>query len=170
MTGELAGPETVGGMAIILQQPRDEHPFDQGAAAVIQECDTLRTVAQVFTTVSCGTIDLLRDDPIFDLLPYTTPEEIEWNGEDFDFLSDRFNTCVEAVCRKNPDVVLCAAKYSLPEDWDYARRNQCKGEAWKLEGKGLGRMISIPDPTERRCYTDEGLLPGEKRAEGGIFA
>jgi hypothetical protein len=41
VTGALARPATVGGIAVILQQPRDEHPYDQGGAAIIEECDTL---------------------------------------------------------------------------------------------------------------------------------
>lgn len=138
VTGILAGPATAGGIAVILQQPRDEHPYGQGATAVIDDCDTLWAVKQIFDTVSCGTMDLQRDISTFDLLPYTTPEEVEERGEDLDFLGDRFNVCVEAVCHKKPDVVLCVGRHFLPEAWGNARRNQCKGEAWKLEGKGIG--------------------------------
>jgi hypothetical protein len=157
VTGDLAGPETVGGLAVILQQPRNEHPFDQGATAVIQECETLWALDQMFATVSCNTVNLLRDVSVFDLLPYTTPEEVAKNGEKLEFLGDRFDNCVEAVCRKKPDVVLCAGRYRLPEHWDNARRNQCKGEAWKLEGKGIGanfgRFSIIRLKDAKRNYT-----------------
>lgn len=138
VTGDLAGPETVGGIAVILKQPRNEHPFDLGPAAVIDDCDTLWGLHDLFDTASCGTVDLLRGVSIFDLLPYTTPEDIQTSGENLDFLGNRFKTCVEAVRYKKPDVVLCAGTFQLPKRWDKARCNRCKGEAWKLERRMVG--------------------------------
>jgi hypothetical protein len=61
-------------------------------------------------------VDLLRDISTFDLLPYTTAEEVKKSGEDLDFLGNQFDIYVEAVYRKRPDVVLCAGRYFLPED------------------------------------------------------
>ena len=41
VTAKLAGPLSIGGIVIMLQQPRDNHPSEAGIHAVIDDCDTL---------------------------------------------------------------------------------------------------------------------------------
>jgi hypothetical protein len=48
VTAQLAGPAFKGGIAIALQQPRCDHPFDMGLDAVVEDCKTLRALHDIF--------------------------------------------------------------------------------------------------------------------------
>ncbi|KAI0120743.1 hypothetical protein BJ170DRAFT_688563 [Xylariales sp. AK1849] len=48
VTAELAGPLSIGGIAVVLQQPRHDHPFQLGVEAVIEDCATLHALDDVF--------------------------------------------------------------------------------------------------------------------------
>jgi hypothetical protein len=75
VTAELAGPAVKGGITIALQQPRHNHPFEKGLNAVIENCETLYALSNIFTAVSCGTLDIRTDITVVDLLPYV-PEDV----------------------------------------------------------------------------------------------
>lgn len=70
VTSQLAGPAVTGGIAIILQQPRSNHPFKQGIDRVIEDCKTLYALYDIFRMVSCETLDIRDDVAIVVLLPY----------------------------------------------------------------------------------------------------
>lgn len=134
VTTELAGPSTTGGIAIALQQPRENHPFAKGSRAVIQDCETLRVLDVLYDTVSCGTLNLLDHVSVIDLLPYTTERQMKALNNDT--LTDLFTTSAQAICGKEPDVILCAGKVWLGDN-----QRDCKGSAWKLETKGIGETF-----------------------------
>ncbi|KAI7969636.1 hypothetical protein EIK77_008791 [Talaromyces pinophilus] len=134
VTAELAGPETTGGIAIALQQPREDHPFEDGIRAVIDDCDTLTTLEELFAVVSCNTLGLISDVSVIDLLLYTSKEDME--DMDHVSLSDRFRASIEVFCNKKPDVLLCAGKIPLDK-----QLQQCKGDAQKLEHNGVGKTF-----------------------------
>jgi hypothetical protein len=76
VTADLAGPRSIGGIAVVLQQPRDNHPFESGVQAVIEDCATLRALKHVFFMISGRRLDL-RDISVIDLLPYATNNDWE---------------------------------------------------------------------------------------------
>ncbi|KFA73448.1 hypothetical protein S40288_10892 [Stachybotrys chartarum IBT 40288] len=132
VTKELAGPPTKGGIAIVLQQPRDNHPFDEGLDAVIKDCRSLAALADVFKTVSDGTLDIRTDVTIVDLLSYL-PDKAAGLHENT--LTEAFRTLTDVIREKEPEVLLCAGKV-------FAGRGpkvyKCKGEAFQFENIGVG--------------------------------
>lgn len=68
VTAQIAGPAVKGGIAVALQQPRHNHPFEKGLNAVIENCETLYALYDIFTAVSCGTLDIRTDITVVDLL------------------------------------------------------------------------------------------------------
>lgn len=135
VTAQLAGPAFKGGIAIALQQPRCDHPFDMGLEAVVEDCKTLRALHDIFIAVSCGTLDIRTDITIIDLLPYVSKDVAEIG---YDELRETFRASVQLICEKEPDVLLCAGKIWLPWVDKFDKR---KGDAWKLESVGLGKKF-----------------------------
>ncbi len=134
VTSELAGPVWAGGIAVALQQPRDNHPFRRGTRAVIQDCATLAALDELFRVVSCGTLNLRSHVSVIDLLPYLPETETRDRDEaTLDTMERAFRTSVEAICGKEPDVVLCSGRTWLGKEHDW-----CKGAAWMLESRGVG--------------------------------
>ncbi|KEY72830.1 hypothetical protein S7711_10835 [Stachybotrys chartarum IBT 7711] len=129
VTKELAGPPTKGGIAIVLQQPRDSHPFDEGLDAVIKDCRSLAALADVFKTVSDGTLDIRTDVTIVDLLSYLPNEVKDLDGNT---LTEAFRTMTRIICEKEPEVMLCAGRLDF---------NERKGEAVKFESIGVGKQF-----------------------------
>lgn len=72
VTTQLAGPAVKGSIAVALQQPRDNHPVEGGLDAVIQSCETLSTLNDIFSTVSCRSLDIRTNITVIDLLPYVS--------------------------------------------------------------------------------------------------
>jgi hypothetical protein len=148
ITAKLADPKSKGGIAIALQQPRHNHPFEHGINAVIEDCETLCALYKVFTTVSCRTLDIRTDISVFDLLPYMPDKVADIDNAE---LMESFRVSVQAICDKDPKVLLCAGKIWLPEQDKY---NNPKGDARKLESVGVGRTFGstseLPDVTKIR--------------------
>jgi hypothetical protein len=134
VTTEFAGPEAIGGIAVVLQQPRHNHPFESGARAVIEDCATLRTLEEVFSVVSGRKLKLLRDISVFDLLPYTTDDD--WQHMNNEEKARAFKASQWAVSAKEPDVVLCVGRKFLPE-----KLRGLKDDMWKLESLGVGAVF-----------------------------
>ncbi|KEY72608.1 hypothetical protein S7711_11025 [Stachybotrys chartarum IBT 7711] len=139
VTKQLAGPATKGGIAIVLQQPRDNHPFSEGLDAVVEDCQTLSALSSMFKIASRGTLDMSTDITIIDLLSYL-PNPV--NGIDDAALSEAFQAATEMICKKEPHVVLCAGKIWLPRANKFDDR---KGDAFKLESIGLGKKFGVSD-------------------------
>lgn len=133
VTTELAGPTNKGGIAVVMQQPRQDHPFAKGTQAVIDDCASLAALKEVFDRVSCRTVDFQRDVSVVDLCPYFAEAHLKLANKETK--SSIFNTCISAICDKEPDVVLCAGQV-----WEGDR--SVKGEAWKLEHRGVGNTFA----------------------------
>ncbi|KAK4177876.1 hypothetical protein QBC36DRAFT_235548 [Triangularia setosa] len=131
VTSQLAGPQTTGGILVALQQPRSNHPFEKGIKCVIDDCETLAALGEVFHIVSCGTLEIGTNVSVIDLLPYITVEQM--NDMDDVQLGDAFLSTVHVFGRKKPQIILCCAKI-----WLGQKRQDCKGEAWKFESQRLG--------------------------------
>lgn len=129
VTSELASPSTMGGIVVVLQQPRDDHPFHKGIDAVIDDCATLQALDDVFCKASRGSIDIREHVSVIDLLPFTGVGAERKMGPDE--LVRAFRASTEAVCGKKPDVVLCAGRF-------YHKYEQQKGQAKNLESLGVG--------------------------------
>lgn len=149
VTAQLAGPATKGGIVVMLQQPRANHPFQKGIDAVIEGCDTLKAVDDIFSTVSCNTLDIRTNVAVLDLLPFVSDEAYSMPD---DKLRDSFYASVGAICDKEPDVVVCAGRIRTKK---FA---SSKAEAIKLECIGVGKVFgarSTP-PIEARFRKPDG--------------
>ncbi len=135
VTAELAGPAVKGGIVVALQQPRHNHPFKKGLNAVIESCETLYALNDIFTAVTCGTLDIRTGITVVDLLPYVSEDIAEIDDVK---LRESFRVSVQAICGKEPDVLLCAGKIRLPKAGKFDDR---KGDAWKFESIGLGEKF-----------------------------
>jgi hypothetical protein len=162
VTTELAGTAFKGGIAITLQQPRDNHPFEEGIDKVIEDCETLYALDEIFHVVSCETLDIRNDIGILDLLPYLSDNPTEVDDAD---LEQFFDQSAQAVCDMEPDVLLCAGKIWLSE-WDHF--NRIKGGARKLESIGLGKTFGQNPklPVRARIPRGDGSFVSVQRVNG----
>lgn len=135
VTAQLAGPAFKGGIAITLMQPRDFHPFGEGVDAVIESCETFRALNDVLAVVSCGTLDIRTNVTVIGLLPYISERPAEIDDAK---LMESFRTSVQAICDKEPKVLLCAGKLQSERAGTFDNR---KGNAWKLESVGVGKKF-----------------------------
>ncbi|KAF4944066.1 hypothetical protein FGADI_12948 [Fusarium gaditjirri] len=134
-TAKLAGPAVKGGIAITLQQPRHNHPFEEGIDAVIEDCESLYALYDVFRAVSCETLDIRTDITIVDLLPYVSEDVAKIPDDE---LQESFRASTQIICDKEPDVLLCAGKIWLPRA---GKSDNRKGDAWKFESLRLGESF-----------------------------
>ncbi|KAK1590127.1 uncharacterized protein LY79DRAFT_555172 [Colletotrichum navitas] len=134
VTAQLAGPPVKGGIVVMLQQPRHNHPFEEGLGAVIDSCETLRALEDIFTVVSCGTLDFREDIAVVDLLPYVSgdPRDVDNTR-----LRNAFLLSTATIYDKSPDVLLCAGKIMMP----LARAKAVKGSSYMLENIGIGEQF-----------------------------
>ncbi|KAK2059144.1 hypothetical protein LY76DRAFT_592570 [Colletotrichum caudatum] len=148
VTAQLAGPPVKGGIAVMLQQPRNNHPFERGLDAVIDDCETLRALEEMFSVVSCGTLDLREDITVVDLLPYVSgkPRDVDDTR-----LKSAFRTSNATICAKSPDVLLCAGRIIMP----LARAKIVKENSYKLECIGIGERFGRKWPVEARIRNEE---------------
>lgn len=162
VTAQIAGPAAKGGIAIALQQPRHNHPFKEGLDAVIKDCKTLYALCDIFTTVSCGTLDIRTDITVVDLLPYVSEKVATISNAK---LRESFQASVQTICDKEPDVLLCACKIWLPK---VGKFDDLKGDAWKFESIGLGRTFgSTPkQPVTARVRHGERGFVSIRRVNG----
>ncbi|GKT43463.1 uncharacterized protein ColSpa_03644 [Colletotrichum spaethianum] len=133
VTAQLAGPPVKGGIAIMLQKPRSNHPFGKGLDAVINDCETLRALDDIFAVVSRGTLDFRKDIAVVDLLPYVSEDH---NDVDDARLKDAFRTSAATICDKEPKVLLCAGKIMMPFG-----RAKVKGISYTFENIGVGEKF-----------------------------
>jgi len=162
VTAQIAGPAVKGGIAVALQQPRHNHPFEKGLNAVFEDCETLCALSDIFTTVSCGTLDVRTDITIVDLLPYVSEDVAEIDDA---MLRESFRASTQIICDKEPNVLLCAGKIWLPKAGKFDDR---KGDAWKFESVGLGKKFgSTPKlPVMARIRHEEHGLVTIHRVNG----
>jgi hypothetical protein len=135
VTMQLAGPANKGGIAIALQQPRHNHPFENGLDAVIQNCETLYALDDVFSAVSCRSLNIRTNVTVVDLLPYVS--ECTARIDDAT-LEESFRASKHIMLDKEPSVLLCAGRIWLPNAGKFYKR---KGDACKFESIGVGQKF-----------------------------
>lgn len=135
VTSGLAGPALKGGIVVTLQQPRNNHPYEHGIDSVIDDCRTLHALKDIFRVVSCETLDIRTDISIIDLLPYISKDVKGVNETELKYVSRHM---LQAVCLKEPNVVLCAGKLRLSEPEDSCN---LKENVKYLESIGVGRLF-----------------------------
>ncbi|RYC78475.1 hypothetical protein BFJ63_vAg18651 [Fusarium oxysporum f. sp. narcissi] len=162
VTAKLAGPESKGGITVVLQQPRHNHPFKDGLDTVINDCETLCALDDVFTAVSCGTLNIRTDITIIDLLPFMSQDVKQIDDIN---LRESFRASGRAICDKEPDVLLCAGKIWLPR---VGKNDDRKGDAWRFESIGVGeRFDSIAKLLSKaRIRHEDGGLVTIRRVNG----
>ncbi|KAH7123592.1 hypothetical protein B0J11DRAFT_487829 [Dendryphion nanum] len=162
VTAQIAGPPVKGGIAITLLQPRDNHRFEEGLNSVIENCKTLNALDDIFFTASCGTLDIRTGITVVDLLPYVH-EKIE--EIDDTTLRESFRVSVQAICDKEPEILLCAGRVWLPRAGRFDDR---KGDAWRMESIGIGKRFgSTPKlPTMARVRREKGGFAAINRVNG----
>jgi hypothetical protein len=138
ITLELSGPQTIGGITVVLQQPARFHPYSEGLEAVVDYSPTLSTIDEAFSAVSCGTISIGSSTlSLIDSLPYVGPD---------DDLSSEEKMRVRRVTshiiiRKDPDVVICM--------WRQAEDDEITRTMSKFRSLGVGRDFDRPTITLR---------------------
>ncbi|KAJ5888817.1 hypothetical protein N7495_008858 [Penicillium taxi] len=162
VTTQLASPAVKGGIAVVLKQPRDNHPFEKGLNAVIQDCNTLSALDDIFSAVSCKSLNIRTDITIVDLLPYIYDyvEKMEERQ-----LKDSLSESMQIIINKEPSVLLCAGKIWLPnldksDDW--------KRDARKLQSIGVGKRFDSTSklPVVTRIHRADGELVAFNRLNG----
>ncbi|KAG7127698.1 hypothetical protein HYQ46_010403 [Verticillium longisporum] len=155
VTAKLAGPAYKGGIAVMLQQPRKTHPYDKGIDAVIEDCESLLALYEVFDVASRGSLDIRTNVSVVDLLPFVSASVDSLSDA---YLAESFKASTQVICDKEPDVLLCAGKIWLPKAGKFDDR---KGDAWKFESVGLGTQFgSTPKLpiTARVRHGSKGLV------------
>ena len=88
----------------LLLQPLDNHPWSQGANAVIEQCATLRCLREGVNVCSRGALDLLSDISLLDLWPcFSKAEYAVLTPEERNQLD---KLVLEAICLKQPEILL----------------------------------------------------------------
>ncbi|OGE54745.1 hypothetical protein PENARI_c005G09013 [Penicillium arizonense] len=156
VTAQLAGPAFKGGIAVALQQPRHNHPFEEGLDAVIRDCKTLYALDDVFAAVSCGSLDIRTNVTIVDLLPYVSESIASIDGA---ILEESFRASKHIMLDKEPSVLLCAGKIRLSNTEQFRKR---KGDASKLGsievGKKFGHIPKYPVEAKIHCEGNRGFV------------
>ncbi|KAE8346092.1 hypothetical protein BDV24DRAFT_158889 [Aspergillus arachidicola] len=138
MTLELSGPQTVGGITVVLQQPARFHPYSKGLEAVLDYSATLSTIDKAFSAVSCGTISIRSSTlSLIDSLPYVGPDD-DISSEEKKRVR---RVTSHVIIRKDPDVVLCM--------WRQAENGEITLAMSKFRSLGVGRDFDRPTITLR---------------------
>lgn len=111
VTMDLAGPAWTGGILAITLRPANSHPYHQGTAITIQDCETLSCLRESFQIASSGTLGF-DGISLVDSLPFSPPDS------DISIrLKSWLRNEVYAIIRaKRPRVVLCMwqDRYGVP--------------------------------------------------------
>ncbi|RFU24362.1 hypothetical protein B7463_g11975, partial [Scytalidium lignicola] len=103
---DLAGPDTTGGILVLLQQPWKYQTYENGFTADVDNCPTLEAIRQL-VSVASNQLSGLDNMSVFDMLPFLTEEY-----EDTEIFRAAHETLVRMVKDKAPDVVICCAQGS----------------------------------------------------------
>ena len=106
VTQEIAKPYCVGGLLVLLMQPRLDHPWQDGMSAVVADCPTLDALNEAVST--CGFDGLGRDVSVLDLWALLPPSEtMRLTKAQLQGIESRVMAAIEA---KRPDCILCMGK------------------------------------------------------------
>ncbi|KAL2171515.1 hypothetical protein VTG60DRAFT_2683 [Thermothelomyces hinnuleus] len=143
VTTQLAEPATTGGILVAIQQPGNSHPFEQRIETVIRDSPTLAALDDAFRFVSLETLDVRRNVAVIDLLQFITEKQMEKMNDPQ--LRDAFQTTMQILMRKKPDIVVCCGKIRFRSPTgEEVKREDLKGEAVKFETQGVGEVFEEP--------------------------
>lgn len=101
---DLAGPDTIGGILVLLQQPLETQTYKNGFIADVDDCETLKAIRQLISLAS-NQLAGLDNVSVFDMLPFLTEEY-----EDTDIFRAAHETLVRMIRAKAPSIVICCAR------------------------------------------------------------
>lgn len=110
VTRELAQPRGSAQIVVLLLQPANNHPFEQGKLATIASSPSLSALNRAFTVCSRGSISL-SDVTVLDSLPHIRPLD----RIDVSLRTTLRKLVLRAVRDRKPKVVLCAWKDSTDQ-------------------------------------------------------
>jgi hypothetical protein len=76
VTMEFAGPMSSGGPLLLVLQPREDHPRSKGTTEVIEQCPTWWCLKEAVYVCSTGTLNLITDVSVLDLLPFLSKDQL----------------------------------------------------------------------------------------------
>ena len=104
VTQQFLGPECTGGVAVVLLQPSNFHPYWEGQDSVVRNCRTFSFLDEGFRAVTCGSIGLDSQMlSIVDSAPYTRPKD----SVSVEYKKHMRQWASRIIREKKPDVVLC---------------------------------------------------------------
>jgi len=101
---DLAGPDAIGGILVLLQQPSATQTYKNGYIADVNDCETLKAIRQLVSLAS-NQLSGLDNVSVFDMLPFLTEEY-----EDRDIFKAAHEALVRMIRAKEPSVVICCAR------------------------------------------------------------
>ncbi|KAH6668543.1 hypothetical protein B0J14DRAFT_169192 [Halenospora varia] len=101
---DLAGPDTTGGILVLLLQPLETQMYKNGFIADVDDCKTLKAIRQLVSLAS-NQLSGLDNVSVFDMLPFLTEEY-----EDKDIFRTAHEALVRMIRAKAPSVVICCAR------------------------------------------------------------
>ena len=105
VTKQLASPFTLGGLLVLLTQPRPHHPWDNGIDHVIADCATLDALNEGIQIGSEGKLCLKNGVSVLDLRP-CLPQTFHHNLDEENW-RELYDLVFSAIEEKRPDVILC---------------------------------------------------------------
>lgn len=105
VTKSLAMPFTTGGLLVLLMEPRQNHPWNEGVDGVITDCNTLASLNEGLEVGSKGELSLTNGVSALDLRPFL-PKKQHSNLKD-DSWNELYELVFLAIEAKRPKVLLC---------------------------------------------------------------
>lgn len=102
ITEKLAQPFALGGLLIILERPRKDHPWSKGWDAVIEHCSSLAILQEGLSKYD---FSLMQDVSLLDWFPYLYCKKMTSAT-----MEDKVLKAIEA---KQPDCILCMTSVCL---------------------------------------------------------
>ena len=101
---DLAGPDTIRGILVLLQQPLKTKTYQNGLIADVDDFETLKAIRQLVSLAS-NQLAGLDNVSVFDILPFLIEEY-----EDTDIFRAAYETLVRMIRAKAPSIVICCAR------------------------------------------------------------
>jgi hypothetical protein len=105
VTHQLASPFTSGGVLFLLQDPREDHPWDKGASAVISDCHTLDALAEGVGIGSEGALSMVDHITVLDVRPFISQQVKKTILRPA--LDSLYSLVFKFIRAKRPNVLLC---------------------------------------------------------------
>lgn len=104
VTRALASPFTPSGTLVLLTEPREYHPWDQGTDQVISTCNSLEVLDEGFRIATQGQYNLATHVSVLDVRPFLPKSRLP---SDEEVLTELYDLVFSAIKAKNPTALLC---------------------------------------------------------------